>query len=116
MDKEKVLAILKRAAWTFLQAFLAIFIANVHEGQAASEVAWTHIFEVALVAGLLSVAKSFVVGVPETVTDGTLNIDKSNNNVWQFDFDQDPSTFIDKKKIVLTVNKAELSSGEENNG
>jgi hypothetical protein len=65
MDKEKVLAILKRAAWTFLQAFLAIFIANVHEGQAASEVAWRHIFEVALVAGLLSVAKSFVIGIPE---------------------------------------------------
>lgn len=65
MDKEKVLAILKRAAWTFLQAFLAVFVANVTEGTPASEVAWGHIFEVAIVAGMLSVAKSWLVGVPE---------------------------------------------------
>lgn len=68
MDKEKVLAILKRAAWTFLQAFLAVFVANVTEGTPASEVAWHHIFEVALVAGMLSVAKSWLVGVPEAPT------------------------------------------------
>ena len=66
MDKEKVLAIAKRAAWTFLQAFLAVFIAHVTEGQAASEVAWKNIFEIAFVAGILSVAKSFVIGIPET--------------------------------------------------
>ena len=66
MDNEKLLAIAKRAAWTFLQAFMAVFIANVTEGQAASEVAWGHIFEVAVVAGVLSVCKSFVVGVPES--------------------------------------------------
>ena len=113
MDKEKVLAILKRAAWTFLQAFLAIFIANVHEGQAASEVAWAHVFEVALVAGLLSVAKSFVVGIPEGVTDGTLNIDTKNPNVWQFDFENDPYDFKDKNKLVLNVKQKELSEKEK---
>jgi hypothetical protein len=65
MYNEKLIAIAKRAAWTFIQAFLAVFIANVTEGQAASEVPWGHIFEVALVAGILSVAKSFAVGIPE---------------------------------------------------
>ena len=65
MDKEKVLAIFKRAAWTFLQAFLAVFVANVAEGTPFSEVSWGYIFEVAIVAGMLSVAKSWLVGVPE---------------------------------------------------
>jgi hypothetical protein len=65
MDKEKVLAIAKRAAWTFFQAFLAVFIANVTSGMAFADVDWGHLFEVATVAGALSVAKSFMVGVPE---------------------------------------------------
>lgn len=65
MDKEKVLAIAKRAAWTFLQAFLAVFVASVTEGTPASEVPWGHIIEVAVVAGMLSVAKSWLIGVPE---------------------------------------------------
>lgn len=66
MDKEKWLAVLKRAAWTFLQAFLAVFVANVTEGTPFSEVAWGHIFEVAIVAGMLSVAKSWLIGMPES--------------------------------------------------
>ena len=66
MDKEKILAIAKRAAWTFIQAFLAVFVASVTEGTPFSEVPWGHIFEVAVVAGLLSVAKSWLVGIPES--------------------------------------------------
>ena len=65
MDKEKVLAILKRAAWTFLQAFLAVFVASVTEGTPFSEVPCGHSLEVAVVAVMLSVAKSWLVGVPE---------------------------------------------------
>ena len=65
MDKEKVLAIAKRAAWTFLQAFLATFVASVHEGQTFGEVNWKLITEIAFMAGLISVAKSWIVGVPE---------------------------------------------------
>lgn len=113
MNNEKVLAILKRAAWTFLQAFLAILIANITSGMAFSEVNWQHIFDVGVVAGILSVAKSWFVGVPEATTDGTLNIDIKNPNVWQFDFNQDPSTFHDKKRITLNVNLAELDSKKD---
>lgn len=65
MDNEKLMAIAKRAAWTFLQAFLAVFVASVTEGTPFSEVPWGHIFEVAVVAGMLSVAKSWLVGIPE---------------------------------------------------
>lgn len=114
MNNEKVLAIIKRAAWTFLQAFLAILIANITSGMAFSEVNWQHIFDVGVVAGILSVAKSWFVGIPEADTNGTLNIDKSNPNVWQFDFNQDPSTFHNKKRITLDVNLTELKSKEEN--
>lgn len=67
MEKDKLLAIAKRAAWTFIQAFLAVFVASVTEGTPFSEVPWGHIFEVAVVAGMLSVAKSWLVGIPEAV-------------------------------------------------
>lgn len=65
MEKDKLLAIAKRAAWTFIQAFLAVIVANVTEGTPFSEVPWRHILDVALVAGILSVAKSFMIGIPE---------------------------------------------------
>lgn len=65
MEKDKLLAIAKRAAWTFIQAFLAVIVANVTEGTPFSEVPWQHILDVALVAGILSVAKSFMIGIPE---------------------------------------------------
>lgn len=65
MTNEKLKAFAKRAIWTFLQAFLAVLIAKIPEGSSFSAISWNEIFEVAFVAGLLSVAKSLVVGVPE---------------------------------------------------
>jgi len=94
MDKEKVLAIAKRAAWTFFQAFLAVFIANVTSGMAFADVNWGHLFEVATVAGALSVAKSFMVGVPEVPSvdihddDGNDNQDKPEPELKEIDEDE----------------------------
>ncbi len=65
MTTEKLKAFAKRALWTFLQAFLAVVIAKVPEGSSFSTIGWSDIFEVAMVAGILSVAKSLVIGVPE---------------------------------------------------
>ena len=71
MDKEKVKAFLNRALWTFLQAFLAVLIAKIPEGSSFSSIGWMDVLEVAVVAGILSVAKSMLVGVPE-VTDNVI--------------------------------------------
>ncbi len=65
MTNDKLKAFLKRALWTFLQAFLAVVIAKVPEGSSFSAISWVDVIEVAFVAGLLSVAKSLLVGVPE---------------------------------------------------
>ena len=73
MTNDKIKAFLKRAIWTFLQAFLAVVIARIPEGSSFSTISWQEIFEVAFVAGLLSVAKSLVVGVPEVTKDDVPN-------------------------------------------
>ena len=113
MDKEKVKAWLNRALWTFLQAFLAVLIAKVPEGSSFTNVSWIDILEVAIVAGVLSVAKSVLVGVPEGSTDGTLSIDINNPKLWQFNFSSDPDTFSGKNSITLKIDKTDLSSSEE---
>lgn len=74
MTKEKFRALAKRALWTFLQAFLAVVIAKVPEGSSFSAIGWKDILEVAFVAGILSVCKSALVGVPEVNDDSQDNI------------------------------------------
>ena len=113
MDKEKVKAWLNRALWTFLQAFLAVLIAKVPEGSSFTNVSWVDILEVAIVAGVLSVAKSVLVGVPEGSVVGTLSIDSENARLWQFQFDEDPDKFQKMKSITLKIDNAELTGAPE---
>ena len=106
MDKEKLIAIAKRAGWTFLQAFLATFLASVREGQAFSEVNWKMIFEVGIVSGLISVAKSWFVGVPEIKKpDGEMVINTTDpeKDVYRINVDAPLETLGEKKDIHLRV-------------
>lgn len=109
MNKEEWIAFLRRALWTFAQAFCAVLITKIPEGSAFNQVGWMDILQVAFVAGILSVAKSFLVGVPEAGSyDGTLNIDSENPRLWQFDFNDDPIAFSNKKTITFEVKSTDL--------
>lgn len=63
--KEKLIAALKRAAWTALQAGIAVAITMIPEGVGVEGVDWLHIASVVAVATILSFLKSVAVGMPE---------------------------------------------------
>ena len=63
--KEKIIAALKRALWTALQAGIAVAVTMIPEGVGIEEVNWIHIASVVVVATVLSFLKSVAVGMPE---------------------------------------------------
>lgn len=63
--KEKLIAALKRALWTALQAGIAVAVTMIPEGAGIESVDWLHIVSVVAVATLLSFLKSVAVGMPE---------------------------------------------------
>ncbi|MBR2716204.1 MAG: hypothetical protein IKD79_00520 [Oscillospiraceae bacterium] len=60
--KEKLIAALKRAAWTAAETALPM----IPMGAAIEEVEWVHVASVVAVASLLSLLKSVIAGMPET--------------------------------------------------
>ena len=113
INNDKLVAIAKRAAWTFVQAFLAVFVANVTSGMAFADVDWVKIFEVGVVAGLLSVAKSFLVGIPEGSVDGTLHIDTSDPDKDTYLYEiEDLDSLKEKSTVTIKVD----ANGEKKNG
>jgi len=66
--KEKILAALKRAAWTALE----VIIASIPVGAALEDVSWTHLLSVAVVAAILSLLKSLLVSMPEVALEAQL--------------------------------------------
>ena len=114
MNKEELAAFFRRALWTFLQAFAAVLIAKIPEGSTFNSINWIDIFQVAFLAGILSLAKSVLVGVPEVGSyDGTLNIDNDNPRLWQFDFNDDPIAFSNKKTITFEVKSTDLKKEDQ---
>lgn len=63
--KEFVVAMFIRALWTMAETALGM----ITVGAALNEVAWVHIASVTAVAGVCSVLKSLVVGLPEVVPE-----------------------------------------------
>lgn len=59
--KEKLKAALVRALWTMGEVALGF----ITVGAALSDIEWGHMLSVAVVAGIASVIKSFMAGVPE---------------------------------------------------
>lgn len=68
--KEKLIAALKRAAWTALEAGIAMLITLIPQGVGVEEVDWLHIGSVVIVATLLSFLKSLAAGMPEVQSNG----------------------------------------------
>ena len=63
--KEKLIAALKRAAWTAAETALAM----IPVGVGIEEVEWIHVLSVVALATVLSFLKSVIAGMPE-VNDG----------------------------------------------
>ena len=59
--KEKMIAALKRAAWTAAETALAM----IPVGVGIEDVSWVHVLSVTALATVLSLLKSIVAGMPE---------------------------------------------------
>lgn len=59
--KEKLIAALKRAAWTAAETAIAM----IPVGVGIEEVNWIHVLSVVAVASIISLLKSVVMGMPE---------------------------------------------------
>ena len=58
-------AALKRAVWTFVEVVPAAALTAIGTAQTLGEVDWKTVASTALLAGIISVLKSFAVGMPE---------------------------------------------------
>lgn len=61
MNGEFLMAVLKRALWTFCESLLAV----IPVGVGIEEVSWLHVLSVAVMAAILSALKSIATGLPE---------------------------------------------------
>lgn len=64
-SKDFLTALVIRAIWTMAEVALSM----ITVGAAISEISWVHIVSVAVVAGVGSILKSIVVGLPEVAPD-----------------------------------------------
>lgn len=71
LTKDFVKALIIRAIWTMAEAALSM----ITIGATVTEVQWGHILSVSLVAGVYSVLKSVVTGLPEVAPEVTFNND-----------------------------------------
>lgn len=109
--KEFVKATIIRAIWTMAQTALAM----VTVGMSISDVDWGKLASIVAVAGVYSVLKSIVVGVPEAYRDGTLQVDISNpdKDTYRMVFDSELDELKKKNTVTFTVdNSAELNKEE----
>jgi hypothetical protein len=100
-------AALIRAVRTLAQTALGMFTV----GAALNEIKWEYVISVSVVAGIYSLLTSLATGLPETKSDGVLQIDTNNEkDIYRLEMDDELETIKDKKTITLIVNKeADLS-------
>lgn len=89
-------AALIRAIKTMAQTALGMFTV----GAALSEVDWMYVLSVTVVSGIYSLLTSLATGLPETGTDGTLQIDTTNNEKDMYRIVIDDLDSIAEKKVV----------------
>jgi len=73
---EFIKAILKRALWTFVEVVPAAALTAIGSATTLGEVDWKTVASTAILAGIISVLKSFAIGVPEAPRD----LDPSNGH------------------------------------
>ena len=89
-------AALIRAIKTMAQTALGMFTV----GAALSEVDWLYVLSVTVVSGIYSLLTSLATGLPETGTDGTLQIDTTNSEKDMYRIVIDDLDSIAEKKVV----------------
>lgn len=102
LTKEWLLAALMRALRTVAQTALSL----ITVGAALEANNWIYILSVAASAGVYSILTSFATGLPETATNGTLQIDTSdpNKDIYRLDLDVDLDKLATQKTVTLIVN------------
>ena len=89
-------AALIRAIKTMAQTALGMFTV----GAALSEVDWLYVLSVTVVSGIYSLLTSLATGLPETGTDGTLEIDTSDSETDTYRIVLDDLDTLPEKKVV----------------
>ena len=98
-----------RAIKTIAQTALGM----ISVGAALSDINWTYVVSVSLVAGLYSLLTSLA-GLPEVGTDGTLLIDTSlpDKDIYRLDLSSPIESLASKTSVKFNVNaSADLTSG-----
>lgn len=109
INKEIFIAALKRAIWTGLQTMIAM----IPVGARIQEVDWLDILSVVAVAMILSFAKSFVAGMPETDVAGTLYIDTSDPETDRYKIEMNQLEGLSgKRSVQLRIDTSEKLDGE----
>ena len=105
--KEYFMSALVRAFHTFWEVFASLLVVGAGFG----DIDWINVFSVSGLAAVLSIAKSFAVGLPEQVSDGEMRIDTKNPNkdVFTLALDDDIAKLADKKRITFVVNSEPTS-------
>ena len=100
LSKDTVIYAIKRAIWTMAEVMLS-FLAI---GMTLTEIDWPHVLSVTAVAGIVSLLKSIVIGMPETDTDGELIIEETDEKQsWTLNVESDPYDVAGKTSIRLKV-------------
>lgn len=108
LTKEWLLAALMRALRTVAQTALSL----ITVGAAFEATDWLKVLSISAVAGIYSMLTSFATGLPETATNGTLQIDTSDptKDIYRLDLDVDLDKLATQKTVTLIVNSgADLS-------
>lgn len=100
LNKAVIISALKRAVWTMAEVALSM----MSVGMAISDINWAHVLSVTAVAGIISILKSIVIGMPETDMDGKLIIeDGEEKQSWILNVETDPLVIPNKSTIILKV-------------
>ena len=96
LNKDILIAALKRALWTFLQTAIGM----IPVGARIIEVGWLDILSVCTVAAIVSFAKSLVVGMPESDVAGVMHIDTSDPETDKYQIEMYQLEGLSAKKTV----------------
>lgn len=103
--KEWLVPALNRAVRTMVQVALTMFTV----GQKLTDIDWLTILSCSLVAGLYSLGTSVLLGIPETVTDGTVSLDKYDGDeiLYVSDLKIDPEDLKKRSSVTFKVSRGE---------
>ena len=101
--KEWLIPALNRAVRTMVQVALTMFTV----GQKITDIDWITILSCCAVAGIYSLCTSVLLGIPESTTDGTVNLDKYDGDeiLYVSDLKIDPEQLKSRSTVTFKVSK-----------